>query len=59
MTVTGDNGINYTGDVTYTSSAPDKATVSSTGLITGVAAGSATITVKKGALTDTVAVTVS
>lgn len=59
LTVTGDNGINYTGDVTYTSSAPDKATVSSTGLITGVSAGSATITAKKGALTDTVAVTVT
>lgn len=59
LTVVGDNGINYTSDVTYSSSLPAKATVSSTGLITGVSAGSATITVSKGALTDTVDVTVS
>lgn len=59
LLVTGDNGINYTGDVTYVSSLTSKATVSSTGLITGVSAGSATITVSKGALTDTVAVTVT
>ncbi|MNP22071.1 Bacterial Ig-like domain (group 2) [compost metagenome] len=31
-------------DVIWTSSAPSKATVSSTGLVTGVASGSATIT---------------
>lgn len=59
LLVTGDNGINYTGDVTYVSSLPAKATVSSTGLITGVSAGSATVTVSKGALTATVAVTVT
>ena len=38
-----------TGDVTYTSSAPSVATVSSTGLITGVAIGFATITVSQAA----------
>lgn len=60
LLVEGDNGINYTPDVTFTSSAPAIASVSASGLVTGVAAGSATITVKKGAtLTDTVAVTVT
>ncbi|SKI64912.1 Ig-like domain-containing protein [Mycobacteroides abscessus] len=60
LLVEGDNGINYTPDVTFTSSAPAIASVSASGLVTGVAAGSATITAKKGAtLTDTVAVTVT
>lgn len=59
LLVEGNNGINYTPDVTFVSSAPDKATVSASGLVTGVAAGSATITVTKGALTDTVAITVT
>ncbi|SKL35996.1 Bacterial Ig-like domain (group 2) [Mycobacteroides abscessus subsp. massiliense] len=60
LLVEGDNGINYTPDVTFTSSAPAVASVSASGLVTGVAAGSATITAKKGAtLTDTVAVTVT
>lgn len=59
LLVEGDNGINYTPDAKFVSSAPDKATVSASGLVTGVAAGSATITVTKGALTDTVAVTVT
>lgn len=40
----GDNGINYTPLVSWSSSDPTKATVSSSGLVTGVAAGSATIT---------------
>lgn len=63
ITVTGDNGVNYTPDCTYESSDPTKATVSATGLIEGVAAGSATITVTfpyvDTPLTDTVAVTVT
>lgn len=44
LTATGDNSINYTPLVTWTSSAPTKASVNSSGLITAVAAGSATIT---------------
>lgn len=63
LVVTGSNGINYTPDCQYESSAPSKATVSSSGLITGVSAGSANITVTYNgvtpALTATVAVTVS
>ena len=48
--------------VTYTSSDPTKATVSSSGLVTGVAAGASTITITSvldGGVTDTVAVTVT
>lgn len=47
--------------VTYVSSAPSIATVSSTGLVTAVATGSATITVTTtdGSFTDTTAVTVT
>lgn len=47
--------------VTYTTSAPTKATVNASGLITAVATGSATITVTSadGAFTDTVVVTIS
>lgn len=46
--------------VTYVSSAPDKATVSNAGLVTGVAAGTTVITVTTaGGLTDTVTVTVT
>lgn len=59
LLVEGDNGINYTPDVTFTSSAPTKATVSRSGLVTGIATGSATITATKGALTATAAVTVT
>uniref|UniRef100_UPI003D3CC0EC Tail Tube Protein (gp13) n=2 Tax=Mycolicibacterium smegmatis (strain ATCC 700084 / mc(2)155) TaxID=246196 RepID=UPI003D3CC0EC len=59
LLVEGDNGINYTPDVVFTSSAPDKASVSAAGLVTGVAAGSATITATKGALTATATVTVT
>ena len=60
MVVEGDNGINYTPDCVFVSSDPLKATVSSTGLVTGVATGSTTITATKvgTALTDTAAVTV-
>lgn len=64
ITVTGSNGVNYTPEAKFVSSAPDKATVSSSGLVTGVAAGTATITVTvtgiaDAPLTDTVSVTVT
>lgn len=63
LTVTGDNGINYTPDCSFSTSDAAKATVSSSGLITGVAAGTATITAtyngETPALTDTVTVTVT
>lgn len=46
--------------VTWTSGTPSKATVnSSTGLVTGVAAGSSVITATLGTLTDTCTVTVT
>lgn len=62
--VTADNGINVTPDCTYTSSDKTKATVSPTGLVTGVAVGSATITASfelpdGSNTTSTVAITVS
>ena len=47
------------GDVTYTSSDDTKATVSSAGLITGKASGSATITAVSGSASASVAVTVT
>ena len=50
--------VNVTGAVTWTSSDTTKATVSDTGLVTGVAAGKATITAKVGELEATCAVTV-
>lgn len=59
LVITGNNGINYTGDCVFTSATPAKATVSSTGLVTGVASGSSVITATKGALTATVTVTVT
>jgi hypothetical protein len=54
-------GRTYTNGVKWSSSAPDKASVSSAGVVTGVAAGSATITATYEATgnTDTCAVTVS
>jgi uncharacterized protein YjdB len=45
--------------VTWTSSAPEKATVDAKGNVTGVASGSATITATCNGLTDTCTVTVS
>lgn len=65
LKVTGDNGINYTPLAGYSSSDPTKATVSASGLVTGVATGSPTVTasfVPQGALTavtGTASVTVS
>ncbi|MFC8531935.1 Ig-like domain-containing protein [Nocardia sp. NPDC057227] len=60
LTVIDNNGVNRTADATYTSSAPTKATVSTSGLITGVAAGTSTVTAAlSGAGNDTCSVTVS
>lgn len=58
--VTTSTPANKIGQLTYTSSNPTKATVSATGLVTPVAAGSATITVREVASnqTDTCVVTV-
>lgn len=47
------------GSVTYTSATTSKATVSSTGLVTGVASGSSVITVASGDVTATCTVTVT
>ena len=53
-------GRNYTGGLTWTTSDATKATVSSYGVVTSIAAGSATITATSpGATSDTCAVTVS
>lgn len=51
LVVTGDNGIQYTPDATFVSSAPTKATVSASGLITGVASGTTSVTATLGTLT--------
>lgn len=63
IAISGDNGINYTPDCTFTSADPSKATVNSAGLITGVATGSTTVTATYSgvspSLTATVSVTVS
>lgn len=64
LAVTASNGLNVTPDCQYTSSDPTKATVSASGLVTGVASGSATVTVSfelpdGSDATDTVSVTVS
>lgn len=48
-----------TGEITWSSSADATASVSATGEVTGVAAGSATITATCGTFTDTCAVTVT
>lgn len=64
LAVTASNGLNVTPDCQYVSSDATKATVSASGLVTGVAAGSATVTVSfelpdGSDATDTVSVTVS
>lgn len=53
------NGRNYTRGVRWSSSDTDVATVSQNGIVTSVAAGSATITATYEGATDTTAVTVS
>lgn len=59
ITVTGSNTLNYTPLAKYVSSDPSKVTVSKTGEVAWVAAGSSTITVTYSGKTDTVAVTAS
>jgi len=64
LAVTASNGLNVTPDCQYSSSDATKATVSASGLVTGVDTGSATITVSfelpdGSDATDTVSVTVS
>ena len=59
LTVTDNNGRNVTALATYVSSAPSKATVNSSGLVTAVATGSATITATYKGFNGTCAVTVS
>lgn len=59
LTVTGDNGINYTPLARYTSSDPTKVSVSQDGLATGVAAGTATVTATYGGKTVTKSITVT
>jgi len=62
IVISGSNGINYTPDCSFTSADPTKATVSSTGLVTGVAVGTTTINVTYNGVmpskTTTVSVTV-
>lgn len=59
LVIEGDNGINYTPDCKFESLDPTKATVSASGLVTGVATGSTSVTATKGALTKTITVTVT
>ncbi|ALF00551.1 major tail protein [Mycobacterium phage Bricole] len=60
ITVTGSNGINYTPIAKYAvTTGPDKVSVSKTGEVTGLAAGSATVTVTYGGKTATVSITVT
>ncbi|MEV0367508.1 Ig-like domain-containing protein [Nocardia fusca] len=59
LTVIDSNGYDRTGECTWSSSAPLDATVSTSGLVTAVDPGTATITATLGALTDTCAVTVA
>ncbi|MFI8660113.1 Ig domain-containing protein [Rhodococcus qingshengii] len=59
LTVKNQAGTTLTAGIEFTSSDPSKATVSAAGVITGVAAGTATITAKVGTLTATCAATVT
>lgn len=59
LTVVGSNGVNRTPDAKFTSSDVTKATVNAAGLVTGVAAGTATVTATYKSFTDTTSVTVS
>ncbi|WP_280471007.1 Ig-like domain-containing protein [Nocardia cyriacigeorgica] len=58
LTVVDSNGYDRTAECTWGTSSASTATVSASGLVAGVAAGSATITATLGALTDTCSVTV-
>lgn len=59
LAVTNAAGDDVTADATYVSSDPTKATVSAAGLVSPVAAGSATITATYAGKTDTTVVTVT
>ncbi|QSM01072.1 major tail protein [Mycobacterium phage Nanosmite] len=59
LVVTGNNGINYTPIAKYSVTTGTAVTVDKTGLVTAVAAGSATVTVKYGTQTATVEFTVA
>lgn len=59
LAVSDSNSMDVTGQATYVSSAPSKATVSAGGLVTAVASGSANITATYKTFTATTAVTVS
>lgn len=59
LTVKDSNGADRTATATWVSDTPAKATVSSTGLVTGVAAGTANVTATYLGFTATTAVTVS
>lgn len=59
LLVKDNNGVDRTATATYVSDTPAKATVSTTGLITGVSAGSANVTITYLGFSTSVAVTVS
>lgn len=65
LKVVGSNGVNYTPLASFTSATPAKATVSASGLVTGVASGSSVISVSylpagaETALTGTATITVT
>lgn len=59
LVVTDNLGANRTSECTFASDAASKATVSTSGLVTAVAEGSATVTVSLGSMTATCAVTVT
>lgn len=59
LTVIDNNGFDRTAECTWSSSAPLDATVSTSGLVTAVDPGTATITATLGALTDTCSITVA
>jgi hypothetical protein len=59
LTVTDSNTLDRTAVATYVSSDPTKATVSTTGLVTGVAAGSSTVTATYSGFNATTTVTVT
>lgn len=56
---TGNNGINYTPLVRWSSGTPSKLTIDSSGESTGVAAGTSVVTATYGAITGTTTVTVT
>jgi uncharacterized protein YjdB len=59
LTATNNYGDNVTNVATWVSATPAKATVSPTGLVTGVASGTSVITATVGTITDTTTVTVT